>query len=352
MNELQQIIRAEIESNGPMTCARFMELALYHPEHGYYEKRSNQVGRSGDFITSVSVGDLFGRLLAERFVEWLRELEQRGVEPPFQLVEAGAHQGQLAADILATLQERNAELYDKVEYVIIEPSERRRPWQREFLKAWSEKITWWETWQDSVYGVVFSNELLDAFPVHRYRWHREANRWRELAVSGPGWCEIEAEFPFALAPDVIAALPDRFEAEFAPQARTWYREAAGSLKAGWLTSIDYGFDSEVLVSPNHPTGTLRAYQNHQHADDLLAWPGEQDLTAHVNWAAIRSDGEEQGLTTTGLIDQSRFLTQILADATAGDSGAWQMTPKEIRRFQMLTHPDHLGHKFQVLVQQR
>ena len=87
-------------------------------------------------------------------------------------------------------------------------------------------------------------------------------------------------------------------------------------------------------------------------DDLLAAPGEQDLTANVNWTAIREVGEKQGLNTAELIDQSRFLTRILAAATAARSETWQLNPREVRQFQMLTHPEHFGRKFQILIQQR
>jgi len=353
MNELQQIICAEIAALGPMTCARFMDLALYHPEHGYYEKQSSQVGRSGDFITSVSVGDIFGRLLAERFADWLLQLESRGIEPPFQLVEAGAHAGQLAADILSALQSRHPRLFAKTEYVIIEPSPQRTRWQREFLKDWQEKVTWWEAWDDPICGIVFSNELLDSFPVHRYRWRQGESRWMELAINENWeWTEIDTEFHPNLDPDLSAALPDGFITENAGGAKQWWQSAADALKAGWLTAVDYGFESEALFSPNHPKGTLRAYRNHQHVDDLLASPGEQDVTAHVDWSAIRSAGEEHGLQTSELIDQSRFLTRILANASAAAPDSWQLSPKEIRQFQMLTHPEHLGRKFQVLIQQR
>lgn len=351
MSELQQIIHAEIESGGPMTCARFMELALYHPEYGYYEKRSNQVGRSGDFITSVSVGDLFGRLLAERFAKWLEELESRGVEAPFQIVEAGAHQGQLAADVLQALQSHHRELLAKVEYVIVEPSSKRETWQREFLKPWHDKVAWWPDWEDSVYGVVFSNELLDAFPVHRHVWRE--TKWRELALGEDlNWIEIDGEFPHEMDPEVLAAIPDGFVAEHAPGAIDWWQRAADALKAGWLMTFDYGFESEAPISPDLPEGTLRAYKNHQRADDLLAFPGEQDLTAHVNWPVIRKAGEARNLASVELVDQSRFLTRILADAAARNPHDWQLQPKEVRQFQMLTHPEHLGRKFQVLAQQR
>jgi len=353
VNELQQIIRAEILARGPMSCARFMELALYHQVHGYYEKRSDQVGAGGDFITNVSVGALFGRLLAFRFAQWLRELRQREPDAPLQLIEAGAHTGQLALDLLTELKRAHLDLLEGLNYLILEPSERRRQWQRETLAGFNALVTWKRGWDevDAVRGVVFGNELLDAFPVHRRV--RSGGQWREQLIDASfAWQNGPVVGNGLLPPELEAELPEGHVIECSPAAEAWWSAAAERLQAGRLVAIDYGTTEDDLVLASRRHGTLRAYRNHAVADDPLAEPGEQDLTAHVNWSAIRRAGERQGLTTIELTDQARWLTWILNDAVAADPGDWQLSPREIRQFQMLTHPQHLGRKFQAFVQSR
>lgn len=354
MNELQQIISAEIETEGPLSWARFMELALYHKVHGYYEKRSDQVGTAGDFITSVSVGDLFGRLLAHNFTEWIKELRESGLKPPFQIVEAGAHTGQLAHDVLTGLHFAAPELAADVHYLIIEPSDQRSQWQRETLAEFDVQVVWYRSWAETppIHGVIFSNELLDAFPVHRYV--RNPDGWHEQAVETAdgelGWTTVPADCPLSLPAELTAHLPDEYIHEHSPAASDWWTEASKALKRGWLLTCDYGATQDELLT--RTTGTLRAYRNHAHAENPLADPGDQDLTAHVNWSAIQQTGEKTGLHTEALISQARFLTQILAQAASAIPDQWQLAGKQIRQFQMLTHPEHLGRKFQVLIQSR
>ena len=146
MNSLAEIIRAETARRGVLPFARFMELALYHPGLGYYETQTHSPGRRGDFYTSVSAGDLFGQLLACRFAGWLEEMRiaERGVR----IVEAGAHDGKLAGDILKWLQLNRPKLFDQIEYGIIEPSPRRQAWQRETLKMFASCVRWFSDVQE------------------------------------------------------------------------------------------------------------------------------------------------------------------------------------------------------------
>ena len=168
------LIREEILKNGAISFARFMELALYCPETGYYEEKKDIVGRCGDFITSVSAGSLFGELLAFQFAGWLKELPIAGrtsaSHSRLPIVEAGAHDGKLAGDILTWLKTNRPELFEQIEYIVVEPSQTRRLWQEETLAAFSGKIRWVSqlselgNQQSSFSGIIFSNELLDAFP--------------------------------------------------------------------------------------------------------------------------------------------------------------------------------------------
>lgn len=364
MIELQQIILREISERGPITAARFMELALYHPRLGYYEKRLDQVGREGDFQTSVSVGPLFGEFLAWRFDRWLESLDE--TDEPLHLVEAGAHAGQLAGDILQWLQGNRPQLFQRLAYCILEPSAHRRARQSEFLKPFADQVQWFSDWKalqacsGGVRGVIFGNELLDAFPVHRLAWSSEQRTWKELGVGADGerlvWMEREQTptlCPSLKHTNALSEIfPDGFIVEVSPNALSWWTDAANALQAGHLVAIDYGFEAEELLSPERPRGTLRGYRNHAYVDDLLADPGEQDLTAHVNWTALRAAGESCGLQTEITSPQGTFLTTILRDRADADPTAANLTPKQIRQFQTLTHPQHFGTRFQVLVQSR
>src|SRR5271157_5910741 len=141
MKSLPQIIRDEIAATGVLPFSRFMELALYCPEYGYYEQQKDTVGRRGDFITSVSAGELFGQLLAFQFAVWL-EAEVRNQKSEVRIVEAGAHDGRLAADILNWLQSNRPQLYAQLEYCLVEPSVRRQDAQRENLRPFDSRVRW------------------------------------------------------------------------------------------------------------------------------------------------------------------------------------------------------------------
>ena len=394
MSELTEIIQAEIAAGGPMPFARFMELALYHPRLGYYESNRHQVGFKGDFYTSVSTGELFGQLLAFRFAGWLEALPS-GNEARW-LVEAGAHDGQLAKDILGWLRGNRPELYACLHYGIVDPSRTRQAWQREKLAEFGERVRWFDDlaavgranttsplpsppfhggakvgWKDDhptpvrpasggISGIIFSNELLDAMPVHRLGWDARQQQWFEWGVDWQGeqfsWCKLangtaEVLPAMDLPGELLAVLPEGYTIETSPAAGAWWREAAGILQQGKMLAIDYGFTQEEMISPARTQGTLRAYYRHQYCDDLLANPGEQDLTAHVNFSAIQIAGERAGLQTDGYLTQPQFLTGILGEAVKDASfGEWNA--RRTLQFQTLTHPQHLGRSFKVLIQGR
>ena len=368
MNNLSEIIRREAAQRGVLSFARFMELALYCPVHGYYETKKDNPGRHGDFYTSVGVGELFGQLLAFQFAEWLETL--RIADCGLRIVEAGAHDGKLAGDILTWLQLNRPEMFDQIEYWIIEPSARRQEWQGETLHEFAQRVRWFDSLPSvsspnpkseirnpKLSGVIFSNELLDAMPVHRFGWDAAKKTWFEWGVAIAGekfvWAKIQTPDARPQTPDpgLLAVLPDGYTIETCPAAESWWREAAGILEHGKLMTIDYGLTSDELFLPRRPRGTLRAYFRHHAGDDILANVGEQDLTAHVNFSAIQAVGESVGLRTEMFSMQSQFLTRILEKASKDNSlGEW--TPARARQFQTLTHPEHLGRAFRVLVQSR
>src|ERR1035438_6028966 len=233
-----------------------MELALYCPKHGYYEAKKDNPGRHGDFYTSVGVGKLFGQLLAFQFAEWLETLNPQ--PSTLNLVEAGAHDGQLAKDILTWLQLNRPELFDQIEYWIIEPSARRQEWQGETLREFAPHVRWFAGFQSRLQertchsspatrhpplrGVIFSNELLDAMPVHRFGWDAQNKKWFEWGVAVDGEKFAWARIPDTLAPQsgergasenlspqLLDVLPDDYTVETCPAAEDWWREAAGIL---------------------------------------------------------------------------------------------------------------------------
>jgi SAM-dependent MidA family methyltransferase len=364
VNKLFEIVCLETAQRGILPFARFMELALYCPEYGYYEQQKDNVGRRGDFITSVSTGELFGQLLAFQFAEWL-EIEAGSQKPEVRIVEAGAHDGKLAKDILTWLQLQRPELFSQLEYSLIEPSPRRQEWQSETLKQFAPRVRWFtdfenlkfKTKKSKLTGIIFSNELLDAMPVHRFSWDATNKNWFEWGVAVDGekfvWARMSEPIHhsrFAIHDlQLESVLPDNYTIETSPAAENWWHAAAGTLERGKLLTIDYGLTDDELFSPARTKGTLRAYFRHHPSDDLLANAGEQDLTAHVNFSAIQKAGEEAGLKTENFCTQPQFLTRILAK-TRQDKNFGEWNASRARQFQTLTHPEHPGRAFRILVQ--
>ena len=222
-------------------------------------------------------------------------------------------------------------------------------------------------------GVVFSNELLDAMPVHRFSWDAGKKEWFEWGVGLEGgkfiWARcsdslvpqrgeragVRGAFKnspssiFHLSSSLLDVLPDGYTIETSPAAENWWRQAASVLGCGRLMTIDYGLITNEMFSPSRTRGTLRAYFHHHASDDLLANVGEQDLTAHVDFSTIRAAGESAGLATEDFLTQSQFLTRILKRALKDKSfGEWDAS--RTRQFQTLTHPEHLGRAFRILIQ--
>jgi len=361
VSKIIEKIASTIRAEGAIPFARFMELALYCPDCGFYEKEEDNIGKTGDFFTSVSVGNLFGQLLAFQFDEWFAT-EAQGQDTELRIVEAGAHNGQLAADILTWLRERRGETFRRLKYYIIEPSERRRKWQQMKLKGFEETVKWLpaisalKSARPSSETIIFSNELLDAMPVHRFGWDASEKKWFEWGVALHGekfiWTRLENPGFTPPISGLESVLPDGYTVEVSPAAEKWWREASQAFTRGRLVAIDYGFTAEEQFSPARPNGTLRAYRRHQVTDDFLADPGEQDLTAHVNFSTIQKAGEEAGLKTETFCTQPQFLTRIVEKIFKQSALFGEWGPKQTRQFQTLTHPEHLGRAFRVLVQSR
>ncbi|HHY84948.1 MAG TPA: hypothetical protein GYA07_05370 [Verrucomicrobia bacterium] len=341
-----------------------MELALYCPVYGYYEKEKD-IGKRGDFFTSASVGGLFGELLAHQFAQWLDGCP--GAGGLLTIVEAGAHDGRLAADVLGALRTFHPRLFDSVSYCVIEPSASRQERQRRRLAGFAGKVVWADDLPSAaalrggtIRGVIFSNELLDAMPVRRVAWDAKRRRWFEWGVGCGDGGFVWAPFRDVESREVLGeldgaieeVLPDGFTTEIGEAAVEWWKEAARWLDRGRLVTFDYGFTLEERFRPERVEGTLRAYRGHQVSRDVLRDPGEQDLTAHVDFTAIRRAGESAGLQTEALVRQEQFLMGIVRSVLSAPSTFGEWTPERRRQLQTLTHPEHLGRSFRVLVQAR
>lgn len=400
MKEINDLLRREIAEHGPISMARFMEVALYCPNLGYYERDPGVIGFRGDFYTAPSIGPIFGQLLAGQFACWLNHL----VKVPWHFVEAGAHDGTLAATILNWLGKNRPATLERLTYWIIEPSTKRRSWQQRKLEALAGKIQWVESLAElgsgssgaRLHGVIFSNEFLDAFPIHRAQWDASARTWFECGVTLQGdrftfarlsqpMIDIPAELAqagFQIPHQLAEVLPDRYTIDLSPAARQWWKEAAQILVSGKLMAIDYGGTTDELLIPERTSGTLRAYYKQRICDDPLAQPGDQDLTAHVNFTQLQRVGEAAGLQTDlagSNVNAARDAQSaaVLSDerakqipAAAGSAGrplwsqeeffsnliknaaADQWSRPDIRQFQQLTHPAQMGRPFRVLVQSR
>jgi SAM-dependent MidA family methyltransferase len=355
---LEDIIRTEIGRKGSIPCERFMELALYHPAGGYYrrEREKPRAGRKGDFFTSVSAGPLFGRLLARQFLEmW----EKMGRPAPFWIVEQGAEDGRLALDILAWCRDEAPDFFAALRYGIFEIGSPSRGAQEKVLAAAGfEKKTAWigdmDNWEGRriVAGVFFSNELVDAFPVHRVV--RRDGAWREfhVALDEQGrfaWGERKIED--AALGEAVKQLPtlDGYATEINLRARRWMEWLAQTWVFGYVVTIDYGFPASIYYAPFRTQGTLSGYREHRRVEDLLAEPGSCDLTAHVDFTALARIGEKAGLAMLGFLDQQHFLTGIAHDELEDRAGPKAGIAENLRAWQTLTHPDYLGTRFQVLV---
>lgn len=368
MNRLEQKIADEIHAAGAISFFRFMQLALYCPDYGYYEKETD-IGKRGDFFTSVSVGSIFGELLGLQFSDWLLKLapDGKGAAQGFGVAEAGAHDGTLAGDILKWFRIHRPELASRVIYWIVEPSARRRCRQQSTLAHAGADVRWVANLDelnaqngDGFAGVLFSNELLDSFPVHRIGWDSGEHAWFEWGVALEGsrfvWKRIDLEGRSTLQPGLPAemtpALPDGFTTELSPMALEWWTRSAEILSRGKLLTIDYGTTAEEVLQAGRTHGTLRAYWRHHLVEDLLARPGEQDLTAHVNFTGIQQAGEGAGLRTEQLVFQEQFLARIAGRIAQETDSFNTWTAAQRRQFQTLTHPEQLGRRFRVLVQSR
>ena len=348
---LIELMREEIRQSGPLSFARFMEHALYHPQHGFYASNRARLGRAGDYFTNVSVGSAFGAMLGLQFTELRRAL---GKPSLFQVVEQGAHHGHFALDLLAWSKSSAPDFFETLQYRIIEPAAALKERQRETLRAFAEKVVWADAVEDvgPFCGVFFCNELIDAFPVHLISWSGQEWKERRVITDRGGFAFTTEPIHDRNLAEHAASLPrpaKNYQTELNLVASRWIGAVASRLDRGFLIAIDYGYTAEQYYSEKRTTGTLQVRKDHHLLSSPFEEVGQADITAHVDWSSLIKAGEAAGMRLLGLPDQHHFLTGILS---ASSDFLSQSGPKIRRQLQTLLHPEMLGRSFQVLVMSR
>ena len=326
---LVESIRETIRAQGPQSFAWFMQQTLYHPEHGYYSSGRCAIGRKGDYFTNVSVGPLFGQLLASQFSEiW----ERLGKINDFVIVEQGAHDAQFALDVLEFVQKRLPEFFDALRYRILEPFPILEQQQRQRLEAFGDKVKWPDS-PEPFTGVHFSNELLDAMPVRLISNGTE----KVVGLDGDKFVFVERQVDKTIFNQAALESIDKI---------------AANLQRGYVIAIDYGSLGEEFER------NVQVRAQHRNLDSPFEQIGDADITMSVDWRSIVERAQANGLRVAGFTDQHHFLTGIISQFGRGGSpeppaGDWGQSPlpdsrKAKRELQTLLHPEMLGRSFQVL----
>ena len=358
---LAQRLRARIERDGPISFREWMQAALYDEREGYY-CRGDRIpqGRAGDYRTAPETSPLFAATFARYFARLFSDL---GSPPVWTIFEAGASGGEFAHGILKSFQAHYPEVFSATSYVIdeVSPATRRRASAR--LSEFAERLTFQrfdEIDSPAIAGVVFSNELIDAFPIHRVIMRD--GRLRELYVGSDEdnfvWVERDpGEHVAEYCGRIELRLSEGQIAEINLEAARFISRAAGLFVHGYLVTVDYGAErSELLDSPDRFQGTLRAFHRHQLIDDVLARPGEQDLTTTVDWTQIKEAGSRVGLRAIRLERLDKFL---LSEGLPGLlSEMLSQAHDQVEALRLSTSaremimPHGLAASFQILVQEK
>ena len=388
---LRQIIEQEIRERGPIPFLRYMELCLYHPELGYYSRNAEQFGKAGDFYTSSDVHAVFGRLLARQFEEMWRVL---GSPEQIEVLELGPGRGLFARDVLDWSEKKFPEFFRAVRYTLVERSPALREKLRETLgrhmeagraslapevpqglKPRSEaeesgtaeavpfpKINEGVAVQPEIARtlplqvplIVFANELFDALPVEVISDQGQL----AIDVSDGRWVErwLPASQEVLEFLDRYSVHPEAGERLEAPLvAQRYMRAVAESVGRGFLVAIDYGYTREEQLAGRH-RGTVSAYRKHSVSANVFEAPGEQDITAHVNFTALAAEAERSGMRAEKLVTQSQFLMGIGEENQFADAFEECRLPQERAKVALqlkhLVTPAGMGESFHVLVASR
>ncbi|MEW6469586.1 MAG: SAM-dependent methyltransferase [Bacteroidota bacterium] len=345
---LSDIIKEHIREKGPIPFRDYMEMALYYPSLGYYTSSRNKIGTDGDYYTSAELSPLFGELVGKQLEEMWTLLGRED----FTVVECGAGKGTLCRDILGYLK-NNSAMYRRLKYCIVERSPVTLAHERSLPGA--EVCRYGSLSELPPFtGCVLSNELIDNFSVHRVVMNKEL---MEVYV------DHQDAFTEVLRPasgqlkeylaELNISLPEGAQTEINLQALEWLRDISAVLKKGFVLTIDYGYSAPEMKRYAGRQGTLLCYHRHRISDRLYESIGEQDITAHVNFSALRHWGDRNGLSCCGYTDQARFLLALgLTDCLRREE-ARAGSLKAATTLRMIhTLLVDMGGKFKVFAQQK
>jgi SAM-dependent MidA family methyltransferase len=363
--ELIKVIRDRINSSAQqrITFADYMDLVLYHSQYGYYASSAQRISESGDFLTSPHLAADFGEMLAIQLYQIWQIL---GEPPLFNIVEMGAGQGLLAAQVLEYASRVYPKFWKSIDYIIIEIAPATIVAQQARLKdlpvRWCE---WTEIPDRSISGCFLSNELIDALAVHQVVVVER--QLQEVYVTNGDDDRVFTETLAELSTDKLAEYwqlnqvdllsgkyPDRYRTEVNLAALGWLEQVFKKLQRGYIISIDYGYTADRYYNPMRSQGTLQCYYQHAHHNDPYINIGNQDLTAHVDFTGLQTHGELLGLHTVGFIQQGMFLMALglgprIAEISNISGGDIQSLLRRRQNLHQLIEPMGLG-KFGVLIQ--
>jgi SAM-dependent MidA family methyltransferase len=357
----------EISLDGPLTFARFMEQALYDPDHGYYmtppvatdQSSSERIGWEGDFYTAPELSPM----LATTLVRQMLDLDtQLGHPATFTFIEMGGGNGTFAADFLQQCQRIAPDFLNRLCYFLVERSPHLQSLQaaciRKVMGNWGEgQLTWVSTVEelvpDSVIGAIFSNELVDAFPVHRVRVHHQ--RLQEIFVD-----YADGQFMERLGPLSSPALQEYVQrhgvdlqegqtSELHLVAEQWVTQTARILQKGVLITVDYGHTGSDYYAPDRKDGTLVCYYQHKVSTNPYTRIGEQDITAHVNFSALAKAGKACGVLPVGFTTLANWLIGLGVEEFIEDQDP---ESPEVQALSQLLRSHGMGTTFKVFVQQK
>lgn len=356
---LEKKLIEHINSHGRMTFCEFMQTALYDAEFGYYNTPRLQIGASGDYYTSSNVHAAFGAILAKAFIELSQQLEDKN---QFTLVEMGAGTGQLASDVLTTLRDEHPQIFAQASYTIIEQSPVMQARQQEKLQEFADKVNWCGLHElEPLTGIVFSNELIDAFPVHRLRFSQNGIQEQFVEVDKDNSAKLVLVW-VGLSDDKLAEYIKRigvrlfegqiFEINLA--ALDWLKKMSQVIQQGFLITIDYGDLAPHLYAPDRRNGTLRCFQKHTLTDALIEHIGEQDITASVNFSALIDYGKEAGFEKLSYERQTNFLFRhgLIERIAAMENNGTMDNLQDRLAIKNLMVPGGVSDNFRVLIQQK
>jgi SAM-dependent MidA family methyltransferase len=360
---LETILHQRITQFGRITFADFMAACLYEPGLGYYTSPGRKVGAEGDFYTSISVHAAFGRVIARETAQMWRCM---GSPCTFTLVECGAGNGRLACDIMDYLAERETGLYHNLQLVLVEREPTLETVQRELLAAHADRTSWLSpdelsSGSFSFSGCLYSNELIDALPVHRVVMTDEGLQEIYVTVTDGLFCEETAPLSTPAIQEYFSklaiALHPGQQAEVNLAAGDWLAAASRALRKGFVLTIDYGFPAAELFAPHRTRGTLLCYHRHQVEENPYIRLGIQDITAHVDFTTLMNCGNDLGLQSDWFGEQCRFLLSAgiieeIEEFERSDASEEKKLKLRLALKKLIMPEGGMGDTFRILVQSK